>query len=212
MDDGLAGSRRGRPRAGERAGREDAILDAALSELAAAGWDRFTMAGAARRAGASTETLYAWFGNRDGLIRRMIQRNADVSAAAIHIELGAGTGTRGVRGTLVAYARGLLDLLTGPVSLMLNRAAIGSPELAEVLRAEGRLRIGPLVARYLADRHAAGDLHCTEPEKCFTVLYGLVVRDLQIGLLLGADPPGGDALQARAEEAVELFLRLHSTR
>ncbi|WP_425307760.1 TetR/AcrR family transcriptional regulator C-terminal domain-containing protein [Ammonicoccus fulvus] len=212
MDDGFAGSRRGRPRAGERAGREDAIIDAALAELAEVGWDRFTMAGAARRAGASTETLYAWFGNRDGLIRRMVQRNADLSAAVVHEELRNGTGTRDLRGTLVAYARGLLDLLTGPVSLMLNRAAITQPELAEVLRSEGRLRIGPLVGRYLGERHAAGELHCPDPEKCFTVLYGLVVRDLQIGVLLGAERPDDAALQARAEEAVELFLRLHSGR
>lgn len=210
MNDGLAGSRRGRPRAGERAGREEAVVDAALAELAEVGWARFTMAGAARRAGASTETLYAWFGNRDGLIRRMVQRNADLSAAVIRQDLGNGTGTRDLRGTLVAYARGLLDLLTGPVSIMLNKAAIGSPALAEVLRSEGRLRIGPLVARYLADRHAAGELHCPDPETCFTVLYGLVVRDLQIGLLLGAERPGEAALQARAEEAVDLFLRLHS--
>ena len=210
MDDGLAGSRRGRPRAGERAGREDAILDAALAELAWTGWDRFTMAGAARKAGASTETLYAWFGNRDGLIRRMIQRNADVSAAAVRRELENGTAARDLRGTLVAYARGLLDLLTGPISLMLNRAAITQPDLAEVLRSEGRLRIGPLVARYLAERDAAGELRCPDPEKCFTVLYGLTVRDLQIGLLLGAERPGDTALQARTEEAVDLFLRLHS--
>lgn len=209
MDDGLAGSRRGRPRAGERAAREEALVDAALAELSEAGWGGFTMAGVARRAGASTETLYAWFSNRDGLVRRMIQHSADLSAAAIHQALEGGASTHYVRGTLLAYARGLLDLLTGTPSLVLHRAAIASPDLAAVLQAEGRLRIGALVAQYLAERDAAGDLRCPDPEGAFTVLHGLIVRDLHIGLLLGARRPGEVDLQARAEEGVDMFLRFY---
>lgn len=182
------------------------MLDAALAELLENGWTGFTMAGAARRAGASKETLYAWFASRDGLIRALIQRSADTSAEAIQQALD-GSGT--VAETLRAYAQGLLGLLTGPQSVALNRAAMSSPELAATLRTEGRHRVGPLVERYLADRHAAGELQCPDPAKAFEVLYGLAVRDTQIEVLLGADPPSTTAITRRAEEAVEQFLRLH---
>lgn len=183
------------------------MLDAALSELLDKGWTGFTMAGAARRAGASKETLYAWFTSRDGLIRALIQRSADASAAAIQQALA---GSEDVAETLRAYAEGLFTLLTGAQSIVLNRAAMSTPALADTLRAEGRHRVGPMVEAYLADRHATGDLDCPDPAAAFEVLYGLVVRDTQIDVLLGAQPPDAAAIKQRAADAVNLFLRLHA--
>ncbi len=183
------------------------MLDAALAELLESGWTGFTMARAARRAGASKETLYAWFTNRDGLIRALIQRSADASARAVAEAL---TEARPAEVTLRAYAEGLLTLLTGHQSIVLNRAAMSSPELADALRAEGRDRVGPLVEAYLADRHAAGDIDCPDPGDAFEVLYGLIVRDTQINVLLGATPPTAAEITERASNSVDHFLRLHS--
>ena len=49
------------------------------------------MLSVARRAGASKETLYSWFGNRDGLLRALIERNADTSAERVAAALGSTT-------------------------------------------------------------------------------------------------------------------------
>lgn len=45
----------------------------------------------------------------------------------------------------------------------------------------------------------------------FEVLYGLVVRDTQIRVLLGEPPPSRTAIVERARTAVNDFLRLHGT-
>lgn len=142
------------------------------------------------------------------LVTRLIRRNADASAEAVRQALEAGGG-RGVAATLEAYAKGLLELLASPASIALNRAAMTSPELAGVLWAEGRQRVGPLLADYLAGRHVAGDLHCPDPGDAFTVFYGLVVRDSQIGMLLGVAPPDEAQRAERAGAAVAQFLRLY---
>lgn len=199
--------RRGRPRAGERAERRRAVLEAAFAELAEHGYEKVTMLGVAKRAGASKETLYSWFGNREGLFAALITENADASAERVRAAL-AGDGEP--RQTLTGYAIGLLTLLTDDRSIALNRGAMTSPELAEILLAQGRHRVGPVVEAYLARLAADGFLAIDDPADAFTLLYGLVVRDTQIRVLLGERPPSKRQIAARAELAVDRFLLLTS--
>lgn len=200
-----ARGRRGRPRAGERAERERRIIDAALAELVEHGYERTTMLGVASRAGASKETLYNWFGSRDGLFAALIKANADLSADRIKAALDGDDDPETV---LVGYATGLLTLLTRDGSIALNRAAMTSPDLADVLLAHGRHRVGPLVETYLARLADNGYLVITDPVEAFELLYGLVIRDTQIRVLLGEPPPTEKAIKSQAGEAVGRFLQL----
>ena len=67
------------------------------------------------------------------------------------------------RHTLTSYAVGLLTLLTGEVSVALNRSAMGSPLLAQHLLASGRHRVGPIAEAYLERLHDAGILRAPDP-------------------------------------------------
>lgn len=202
-------SRAGRPRAGERAEREHRILDAALAELTEHGYERVTMLGVARRAAASKETLYNWFGSKEGLFAALIKHNADGSAERIQAALDADADARD---TLVGYATGLLTLLTSDGSIALNRASMTSPDLAEVLLAHGRHRIGPLVETYLARLSDAGHLDIDDPAAAFELLYGLVMQDTQIRVLLGEPAPTPDLVRDHAAKAVDQFFVLTSHR
>ncbi|TIT57359.1 MAG: helix-turn-helix transcriptional regulator, partial [Mesorhizobium sp.] len=55
--------------------RQQAVLDAALRLLVEEG-DNLTMTAVARRASCSKETLYKWFGDRDGLLTTTVQWQA----------------------------------------------------------------------------------------------------------------------------------------
>ncbi len=169
------------------------------------------MARIAERAGASKETLYAWFGDKTGLAAALIEANADrsvlVPAPEEIDEMHTLADTREV---LSGCARGLLALLTGRESVALNRAAMASPVLARELLASGRGRTGPAVERYLARVHELGLLRVPDPGDAFRLFYGLVVRDTQIQTLLGAPPPPATERRAQAEQAVERFLALTS--
>lgn len=201
-------SRRGRPRADERAQRRQRVIDAAFEELIEHGYEKLTMLGIARRAGASKETLYTWFGNRDGLFAALIEANADASAERVTAAL---EGDANPRDTLVGYATGLLTLLTSPQSVALNRASMSSPDLAEILLRSGRHRIGPIVEAYLARLIDTGTLATIDPAEAFRLLYGLVIQDTQIRVLLGEPPPRPKAIRTRAETAVARFLELTKT-
>lgn len=203
--DGTSSARRGRLPVAARSERRAAVLDAALVELIESGYEQLTMLSVARRVGASKETLYAWFGSREGLITELIERNADESAGRVSEALERDADHVEV---LTAYATGLLHLLCGPSSIALNRAAMTSPELAAALLQSGRHRIGPLVERYLQQLGNAGTIAIAHPGEAFQLLYGLVVQDTQIRVLLGESPPSTRRLKAQAAAAVGRFLTL----
>ena len=185
------------------------MVEAAYAELIEHGYQPLTMTGVARRAGASKETLYAWFGNKTGLFSALITENADAAARRIDDALAS---VKDPYDTLIAFTTGLLRLLTSDQSVALNRAAINSPELAATLLAAGRHRVGPLAERYLQRLVEAGYLVLDDPADGFTVLYGLAVRDTQIRVLLGEAPPTPAERDCRARAAVDAFLALSGWR
>lgn len=201
-------SHRGRLPAAEKERRRLAVLDATEAALIDEGYDAVTMLAIAKRAGASKETLYAWFGSRDGLFSALIERNADRSVAGIEKALAA---DRPPAEVLTRFAVGLLTLLTSPGSVALNRAAMHSPELSDRVLTSGRHRVGPLVESYLAQLDQVGKIRARNPADAFETLYGLVVRDTQIRVLLGEAAPGSAAITRRAKAAVDQFLQLVST-
>lgn len=200
-----AESRRGRPRKGEEQANRRRVIDAAFEELVERGYDGATMLSIASRAGSSKETLYSWFGNREGLFAALIEANADRAAERI---MSALQGDDDPVATLTDFAAGMLTLLTSNRSVALNRAAMSSPELARVLLASGRHRVGPIVEDYLAQLVRAGHIDIEDPEAAFQLLYGLIIQDTQIRVLLGEPAPSPTEISARAEQAVARFVEL----
>lgn len=172
------------------------------------GFERLTMSAVAVRAGSSKESLYAWFGSKEGMVSELIRRQAAQTNAAVEQALTADLPPRDV---LVGIARNLLDLLVGEASLALNRAAVSSPRLAAVLLEHGRHTTGPLVERYLARLHEERVLALADPAEAFRLLYGLAVQDSQVRALLGEPPPGPDERARTARVAVQRFLELAGT-
>ena len=205
------GQRRGRPPAGTSAAHRELVLDATFDLLVERGYQGTTMAAVAERAGSSKETLYAWFGSKQGLLAALLRRQAEAADQAVTAAFDGGPpAAPDPAATLTAFATSLLRQLLGERSVALNRAAIADTggELAAVLLAQGRHRTGPIVEAYLARLADGGQLRVDDPAEAFRLLFGLVVQDLQIRVLLGEPPPGPAALAALARVAVERFLAL----
>src|SRR4029079_7719460 len=83
--------------------------------------DNLNMTAVARRASCSKETLYRWFGDRDGLLTAVVQWQASKVRAgaydAAHLDAGA------LRTALEDFAATWLGVVSGPPSIALNRAA-----------------------------------------------------------------------------------------
>lgn len=202
-------SRPGRLPAAERAARRIEILETALRVLAEEGYPATTMTRVAQAAGASKETLYAWFGDKHGLIAAVVEHAESETVAELEDALPRDAEPRQV---LIGFADGLLDLLLGPAAISIGRAAISeattAPELGQLVLVHGRYRTGAIVEGYLAGLHERGVIHALDPAAAFALLFGLVVEDRQLRVLLGEKPPPPAVLRSHAQTSVDRFLAL----
>jgi len=190
--------------------RRNAVLESALALLVEGGERALTTAGVARAANCSKESLYKWFGDRDGLLAAMITFQASKVRAEPQ-PVGA-TGLPALRAQLVGIATNLLKVLSGDVSIALNRLAIGkahrdAADLGQLVLDHGRRPIETRLSALLEAGRDAGLIDFADTHEAYATLYGLVVRDMHVRLLLG-EPKQTFSPAARAEQAVDQFLRL----
>ena len=167
--------------------RQQQVLTAALDLLVESG-DGLTMTAVARRASCSKESLYKWFGDRDGLLTATVQwQAAKVRQPRVdRRRLDADT----LRSSVQQFASDLLTTLSGRISVVLNRLAIAHAAVEKTGMGAIVLENGPLAVRrrlkpVLEAGRDARLLRFADSEEAFRTFFGLVVRDLQIRMLLG---------------------------
>ncbi len=193
--------------------RQNAVLECALQLLVAGGERALTTAGLARAANCSKESLYKWFGDRDGLLAAMITYQASKVRTP---------GPRDSMPTrddftrsLAVFAEDLIGVLSGEVSLALNRLAIGQAdrdgaELGALLREHGRLPIELRAKALLELGRRHGYLKFSDTHQAYETLYGLIVHDGHVRMLLGEAPAKvADDRPRRARLAISQFFRLY---
>ena len=194
--------------------RRHEVLSAVLDLMVEEG-DRFSMAAVARRASCSKETLYKWFGDRDGLLTATVRwQAAKVALPELpDTELTAGA----LAAALEAFAVNWLKVLTGDVSIALNRLAIahagsGRSALGRIVLENGPFEMARrLEPVFLAGRRA-GLVDFDDTAAVFRTFFGLVVADTQTRALLGeASRPSPADIGTMARHAVAQFLKLHGT-
>lgn len=191
--------------------RQREVLDAVLRLLMDEG-DGFSVAAVARAASCSKETLYKWFGDRDGLLTATVRWQA--SKVRMPKLPSAGLTRASLREALSGFAASWLSVISSDLSIALNRAAVshagsGRSRLGEIVLTNGPVamarRLEPL---FLAGR-AAGLLKFDEASEAFRVFFGLVIADTQIRVLLGeAGRLDEHEIAARARAASDRFLAL----
>jgi AcrR family transcriptional regulator len=197
---------------GSPSDRQQQVLDVVL-ELLAEGGDGVTMSAVAQRASCSKETLYKWFGDRDGLLTATVRWQASKVAAGSFDKTRLDTSA--LQASLEAFAATWLKVISSPTSIALNRVAIshaatGKSNLGRIVLANGRFAIGERLKPLLEAARDAGLIDFDDTEAAFRTFFGLVARDVQIRLLLGDQPSLTPREIARdARRAALQFMRLH---
>ena len=184
--------------------RQKAVLDAALRLLVEEG-DQLTMTAVARRASCSKETLYKWFGDRDGLLTAIVQWQAS-KVRVVPVD-GKGLTLASLTVSLARFASDWLKVISSDTSIALNRVAVGragsgNDDLGAIVLENGRFALARRLKPVLEAGRQAGLLEFSDAEVAFRTFFGLVARDVQIRLLLGdrlklTDAAiGGDAVRA----------------
>lgn len=161
--------------------REVAIFAAAYAQLAEHGYGGASMLRIAKAAKASNETLYRWYGDKDGLFTAMVRDNA-AQTRALLCEALEEKGEAWA--ALEAVAPIFLGMILGDRAILLNRAAAAdaSGALGAAIATGGRGEVMPLLVQLMA-RVCVGSGNVAE--QAAEWFLGLLLGDLQIRRVIG---------------------------
>lgn len=193
--------------------RQNDVLEQALRLLVDGGDRALTTASIARAANCSKESLYKWFGDRDGLLTAMVRWQASkVRVVPVAREK---LDAESLFSSLEHFARDWLLVLSGPTSIALNRLAVshtasGKSALGDIVLAYGPVAMAKRLKPILEMGQEAKLLAFDDIDEAFRAFLGLVVRDMQIRLLLGDRLELTDEVVIRdARRATKQFFALY---
>lgn len=167
--------------------RQTQIETAAYALLEQKGYAGTSMQAIARKARASNETLYNWYGDKNGLFKALVARNAAEVKALLEEELVTGQDPIATLGRLGPK---LLTLLLGDRAIALNRAAAADPsgELGAAISMAGRESVLPLIVAVLERAKSDKKLIFDQADEAAGLYMNLLVGDLQIRRVIGRVP------------------------
>lgn len=191
--------------------RRAAIKEAAFEILAEKGYKAASMLEIARRAKASNETLYKWFGNKQALFKTLVEDNAREARELLEKALSDNSDPIEALSRLGPI---LLGIVTSEKAVALNRAAAGdvfeTATLGSTIAEHGREAILPLLKDLFDRAFRDGVLTGGTPAEAAETYINLLIGDLQIRRVIGvAAPPDREETEARAASAVAKLLRIH---
>ena len=199
----------------EPTARQQDVLNSVLRLLAEDG-EKLTMTAVARRASCSKETLYKWFGDRDGLLAATVRWQASAVRARSydrhHLDAMA------LQDSLESFGANWLRVISSDTSIALNRVAVahalsGKSNLGSIVLANGRFAIGDRLKPLLEAGRDIGLLAFDDTEAAFRTFFGLIGRDVQIRLLLGDRLEMTEAeIAGDAARATQQFLALYGAK
>jgi len=189
------------------------ILEAAFEAFMKSGYAAASTLEIASRARVSKRELYALVGNKQQMLIACI---AERSARRLNMppELPVPRDRETLSQVLSSFGTQLLREVSDPVVIAVFRLAIAeiaqAPEVARTLDSIGRETTRAALRKIMSQAQESGLLE-GRPAELAEQFAALLWRDLLVGLMLGvAERPGPREIAARAREATNAFLQIHS--
>lgn len=195
-----------------RARRRAEIEAAAYDLLGERGYAATSMLAIATRANASNETLYRWYGSKQGLFKSLV----DANAAEIRDLLACEPqGDNRALPVLEKLGPLILSMLLGERAVALNRAAAADPsgELGKAIAEGGRQKHLPLITTWFEQAVREGDLSngASAGEMAETYL-ALLIGDHQVRRIIQVrNEPTRKWCASHAKKAFAHLLKLYGT-
>ena len=201
---------RGRPRQIAEAERRKLLIEAAEKVFVDVGYGEAIVDDIARRAGMSKKTLYQLFDTKESLFAAVIAERRSALKEMIEAECCDGTQAPEdvLRKFLGQVARFVLAHRQAALYRLIIAESQRAPELACAFYREGPSKARTALTEWLSLAHERKELIVPNPEAAASMLFSMVMGDLQMRLLIGdIREPGESAIDERVDQAVELFLK-----
>tara|TARA_R110000787_G_scaffold3148_5_gene12692 strand:+ start:11716 stop:12366 length:651 start_codon:yes stop_codon:yes gene_type:complete len=188
--------------------RRAAFIAAARQVFLEQGYEAASMSEIVLRAGGSLSTLYAQFGDKQGLFIAMLDARVRRITESMGVELSAHTPVEeGLRRIGEQFTSKLLE----PESLEMYRLIVGLarkfPEIPKEFQRRGPDKICQALADYLIDRESAGEIHLEDPYRAARLFLEMTRSGLVSRALLDEDVrPDADEIRTSVNMVVNMFL------
>ncbi len=189
-----------------RAVRRAQIEAAAYEVLAERGFAGASMLEIAKRAKASNETLYRWYGNKLGLFASIVTGNAAAGLEKLAQPLEQ---EQPLSRRLTDFGTVLLIGILSERAILLNRVAIVDPngDLGRILAEHGRERVLPLLSDLFEGKNF--DQSFGTIDEAVETYLSLLIGDMQSRRIIGRmAEPSPEFCRDRASKAARYFLTL----
>ncbi len=204
----------GRPTREEAAVRDRRILDTAAAMFERRGYEGTTIDALAEAAGVGKPTLYARFGDKNGLFAAVFRMRVEAVLAPVAAEATAAAEAHepaDLPQVLRTIGILLLQRSLLPDTVALSRIIVAEagrfPELARLSHVEGWLRCLGLVADLLRSYDATGAITVgPDVEEAADLFLSLIMGRKQRAAMLGLPAPDLAAITRRVTRCVDIFL------
>jgi AcrR family transcriptional regulator len=188
--------------------RRQAMLDAATDLFLEKGYERTSLTDIVDRSKGSRTTLYEQFGNKEGLLRAMVE---DSSSRLWQVIDSPDETPSFAEAELVDLGRRFITAALAPNAVAVFRIVVAEghrvPDIAEFFFDRGPRIIKERLTQRFRLASAGSPLAIGSPEVLTQVFLGAVIGDLWIRQALGLAPLCGDEeIEAHVRIAVRIFL------
>ncbi len=188
--------------------RRRAILDAAREIFLERGYAGASVDAVVERAGGSKATVYAMFGNKEGLMTALIADGAEALAASAD----AIPPDAPLEQSLREFGLAFLKLVLDPVRLALYRFVVGEavrfPELGDAFYRTAPATLNAHFAEYFRTLAARGVIATSDPSRLAGYFFGALRADLHVHALCNpAYRPSAAEMDAHVDFVVTQFMK-----
>lgn len=172
-----------------RIARRQAILDAAESLFLEHGYPSVSLSAIVQRSGGSLATIYQMFGNKQGLLRAVVDRSNDEYLKDLDTLLASGLPPRRI---LEEFALRYLALTTTPRKIAFMRLVIveslTDPDFGEAFDNDMQLKYITRLASLFESWNARGIAQIDRPRHAAELYFAMLLCNLPIRFMLGRPP------------------------
>ena len=189
--------------------RRDAIVAVAEAVFLAQGFAETTMRDIAARAGASKETLYRHFGNKEGLFAEVVSNRARILGARLDADVDRPDALPEV---LRDLGVNLLEAMTSPEVSALLRLVVAEaprdPAIGRIFYALGPERTRERLTDFLEAARLRGNFTGDRPGLAASIFLGAITSQAHTARLVLQDLPPMDRaeIEERVDEVVAMFM------
>jgi AcrR family transcriptional regulator len=187
--------------------RRNAMIEAAYSLFIERGYASVSVDEIIRVSKGSKSSLYKFFGNKEGILKAVIESLAEEFLREIHLEFPS---AKTPREALNRVGMVFVDLALSDKAINQHRQAVSHakafPDLAKLWYESGPKTTMDGFADFLEKETAAGRLRIADPARAAWFFLGMIIFHDNMRRLVCLPPSKRSDLKKTVSEAVEVFL------